>query len=114
MAAVIPQSQFQGFRGRLNRDSDVIMRTRHGKTHAYKLQNPYKGPLAESRKHAINSFAQLVKQCSIEMSDPERLAYWQSEFDKYLKQLSRRTPSPKEKVYSTLRGFIIGQLGKQE
>ncbi len=83
------------------------MRTRNGRTHAYAIMNPYTGPLAESRKQAINTFSQAVKQCKTEMADPDRLAYWQDRYAQHCKDVRRH---PDTKFYSTLRGFIIASL----
>jgi hypothetical protein len=94
--------------------------------HAYAIQNPYTGPLAESRKKAINAFAEAVKQCKVEMGEAERLAYWQEQYAEYkklanknLSRANRRffgdnsTAAAQDKFYSTLRGFIIAQLRKE-
>ena len=63
-----------------------------------------------------------------EMNNPERLAFWQEQYNRYVKlankSLSRAnaqffgidpnaTPQSKQKYYATLRGFIIAQLTKQ-
>lgn len=101
------------------------MRTRNGRMHAYAIQHPYEGPLAESRKKAISAFAEAVKQCKVEMGDAERQAYWEGLYGEYkklagksLSRANRRffgensTAAAKDKFYSTLRGFIIAQLRK--
>ena len=97
------------------------MRTRNGRTHAYAIQNPYTGPLAESRKRAINTFSQAVKQCKTEMSDPDRLAYWQNRYTQYCKAANKHLAranakflgTTSDRFYSTLRGFIIASLSAQ-
>lgn len=73
-------------------------------------------------------FGKAVKLCKAEMNNPERLAFWQEQYNQYVKlankSLSRAnaqffgidpntTPQSKQKYYSTLRGFIIAQLTKQ-
>ena len=111
--------------GKLSRNERIVMRTRNGRMHAYAIQHPYEGPLAESRKKAITAFAEAVKQCKVEMSDPARLAYWQEQYAEYkklanknLNRANRRffgensTAAAQDKFYSTLRGFIIAQLRK--
>ena len=103
------------------------MRTRNGRMHAYAIQHPYEGPLAESRKKAITAFAEAVKQCKVEMGDAERLAYWQEQYAEYkklanksLSRANRRffgdnsSAAAQDKFYSTLRGFIIAQLRKDK
>lgn len=35
--------------GALNRNEDIRFRTRNGKTHAYCITNPYKGPTSEAQ-----------------------------------------------------------------
>lgn len=125
MASVVPASPFESMSGKLSRNERIVMRTRNGRVHAYAIQHPYEGPLAESRKKAITAFAEAVKQCKVEMSDPARLAYWQEQYAEYrklanknLNRANRRffgensTAAAKDKFYSTLRGFIIAQLRK--
>ena len=127
MAKVITASPFDSLSGKLSSSERIVMRTRNGRVHAYAIQHPYTGPLAESRKQAINAFAQAVKQCKVEMSDSDRLMYWKERYVAYRKaankSLSRANiqffnlpadapTSAKEKYYSTLRGFIIAQLRK--
>ena len=126
MASVVPASPFESISGKLSRNERIVMRTRNGRMHAYAIQNPYTGPLAESRKKAISAFAEAVKQCKAEMEDAERLAYWQEQYAEYkklanknLNRANRRffgdnsTAAAQDKFYSTLRGFIIAQLRKE-
>ncbi len=126
MASVTPASPFESISGKLSRNERIVMRTRNGRMHAYAIQNPYTGPLAESRKKAISAFAEAVKQCKTEMGDAERLAYWQEQYAEYkklanknLSRANRRffgensTAAAQGKFYSTLRGFIIAQLRKE-
>ena len=100
--------------GKINRDDDTIIRTRGGKSHSYKLKHPYSGPLAETRKEAISLFSEASRLCTIEMADPERLAHWKTEYERYQRRQNRRFFAPKgEKQYTTLRGYIIAQLSAQ-
>lgn len=126
MASVTPASPFESISGKLSRNERIVMRTRNGRMHAYAIQNPYTGPLAESRKKAISAFTEAVKQCKVEMGEAERLAYWQEQYAEYkqlanknLNRANRRffgedsTAAAQGKFYSTLRGFIIAQLRKE-
>ena len=132
MAKVEPSLSFDHFSGKLSRQDKIVLRTRNGRTHAYAIMNPYTGPLAESRKQAISTFSQAVKQCKSEMSDPDRLAYWQDRYNQYTKAANKHlaranakfigTPASSSasantrtsvKYYSTLRGFIIASLSAQ-
>ena len=113
MASVSTFLPVQNLSGKFGGKEKVIYRTRNGRTHAYVLLNPYKGELADSRKAAINLFAQASRLCSQQMQDPERLAYWQQQHKQHLKltkNLSQRSPI---KRYSTLRGFIIASIARQ-
>lgn len=117
MAKVIPATPFESLSGKLSANERIVMRVRNGKIHAYAIQNPYKGPLAESRKRAIASFSQAVTQAKTEMSNPDRLAYWQQQYAQYCAEITKHAPSQASiargtKTYSTLRGFIIAQLSK--
>ena len=97
------------------------MRTRNGRTHAYAITNPYTGPLAESRKRAISTFSEAVRLCKSEMSNPNRLAYWQDRYILYRKATNKHVAranskflgTTSDKFYSTLRGFIIASLSAQ-
>ena len=121
MAHVEPALPFDHFSGKLSRKERIVMRTRNGRTHAYAIQNPYTGPLAESRKRAISTFSEAVRLCKTEMSDPDRLAYWQDRYIQYRKAANKHVArantkflgTASDKFYSTLRGFIIASLSAQ-
>lgn len=121
MAKVTPSLPFDAFRGKLSSDDRIVFRTRNGRVQAYAISRPYTGPLAESRKRAINTFTEAVRQCKSEMSDPERLAYWQDRYIRYSRSAKRNPARANakfigtntDKVYSTLRGFIIASLSQQ-
>ena len=132
MAKVEPALPFDHFSGKLSSKERIVMRTRNGRTQAYAITNPYTGPLAESRKRAISTFSQAVTLCKSEMSDPERLAYWQNRYIQYRKAANKHlaranakfigAPASSsasaytrssDKFYSTLRGFIIASLSAQ-
>ena len=98
--------------GRLTYDGNVILRTRNGRTQAYIIQHPYKGPLAPNRKRTINAFKEAVNQSKTILSDPTQKAEWQKQFNKH-KDYFRRHPSSSNKRYSTLRGFVIAMLAQQ-
>ena len=116
--------------GRLTGDSKFYTTHRHGRTIVsnYPLHlDPKK--MTEGQKANSNAFGQAVKQCKVEMNDPERLAYWTERYEAYKKATNKNlakanaeffgvdpntTPRAKQKYYETLRGFIIGQLGKQK
>ena len=121
MAQINPSSPIQNLSGKFSLNDKIIFRTRNGRTHAYVMHNPYKGELAESRKAAINLFAEASRLCSQEMQDPDRLAYWQEEYKKHLKRTKNlslasqnsRSSYSRTKRYSTIRGFILASLSQQ-
>ena len=121
MAKVEPALPFDHFSGKLSRKERIVMRTRNGRTHAYAITNPYTGPLAESRKRAISTFSEAVRLCKSEMSNPNRLAYWQDRYILYRKATNKHVAranskflgTTSDKFYSTLRGFIIASLSAQ-
>ena len=118
MAKVEPALPFDHFSGKLSRKERIVMRTRNGRTHAYAITNPYTGPLAESRKRAISTFSEAVRLCKTEMSNSDRLAYWQDRYLQYRKAANKHIGrantkffgTNSDKFYSTLRGFIIASL----
>lgn len=121
MAQVQPALPFDHFSGKLSSKERIVMRTRNGRTHAYAIMNPYTGPLAESRKRAISTFSEAVRQCKLEMSDPDRLAWWQDRYIQYRKAANKHVAranarflgTTSDKFYTTLRGFIIASLSAQ-
>ena len=46
--------------GKLASNDKIIMRTRNGRTHAYAIKHPYKGPVAPERQRTITAFADTV------------------------------------------------------
>ena len=113
--------------GRLTGDSKFYATHRHGRM-VISNYPKHKDPKVISAQQKANSsaFAQLSKQAKLELSDPERCAYWQNQFDQYtrladknLKKANTQFFGPdspavtQNKHYSTLRGFIIAQLSKQ-
>ena len=112
MAIATLEHPIASISGRLCSRSNVILRTRNGKTQTYIIQNPYKGPLAPNRKRTINAFKEAVNQSKAVLSDPAQKAEWQKLYNKH-KDYFRRHPSSSNKRYSTLRGFVIAQLTQQ-
>ena len=60
---------------------------------------------AEQNRTLFQQVQEIVKQ---ELSDPDRLAYWQPLFEE-----QRANPKQGEKRYGTLRGFVIVQIHQQ-
>ena len=98
--------------GRLSCGSNIVLRTRNGKTQAYIIEHPYKGPVAPERQRTINAFKEAVSQSKTVLADPTQRAEWQKKYNKH-KDYFRRHPSSSNKRYSTLRGFVIAQLTQQ-
>lgn len=112
--------------GRLTGNSQFYTTHRRGKTIVsnYPLHRNPK-TTTEGQRANSNAFGQAVKQCKVEMSDPDRLAYWTERYEAYKKAANKHPAKanvqffgetdgvpnvPKDKYYETLRGFIIGQL----
>ena len=117
MAKVIPAAPFEKITGKLSANERIVMRERYGKMEAYTVMNPYKGKPSANRQRSINAFSQAVKQTKTEMSNPDRLAYWQQQYAQYCAEITKHAPSQASiargtKTYSTLRGYIIAQLTK--
>ena len=110
MAKVIPAAPFEKLSGKLSANERIVMRVRYGKMEAYVVQHPYKGKPSENRQKSINAFGQAVQQAKTEMSNPDRLAYWQQQYAQYRAEISKHAPAQGTKTYSTLRGYIIAQL----
>ena len=46
------------------------MRTRNGRTHAYAIKHPYKGPIAPERQRTITAFKDAVNQTTVIFEHP--------------------------------------------
>ncbi len=79
---------------------EVYMYTRH------------KGAWSENVTLSRKRFAEAQRKAREELSDPDKRAYWQKQFDLQNKHPQRNaTPAhPKPKRYSTLLGYIVAQL----
>ena len=60
---------------------------------------------AEQNRTLFQQVQEIVKQ---ELSNPDRLAYWQPLFEQ-----QHAKPKQGEKHYATLRGFVIAQIHQQ-
>ena len=100
---------FDSISGKLSSDEKIVMRTRNGRTHAYAIKHPYKGPLAPSHQKAVSTFAEAVKQAGTILNTPELRTEWEKKYTAYRKK-AERYPNTHPKPYTTLRGFIIGSL----
>ena len=107
MAKVIPSLAFDNFSGKLSRKDRIVLRTRYGKTHAYTIDNPYKGPYTEAQKTMRSTFGMASKQASVILNEPAQRADWERRYAYYRKHYRASSSS---RYYSTLRGFIIASL----
>ncbi len=112
MSRVTFQAPVANISGRLSYQSNIVLRTRNGRTQAYIIQNPYKGPVAPQRQRTINAFKEAVNQSKTVLSDPVQRAEYESKYKAH-KAFFRRHPRSRNKYYSTLRGFVIAQLAQQ-
>ena len=118
MARIELATPFDEMSGKLSSTERIVMRTRYGRTHAYAIRHPFRGPFTENQKTVINAFYQAARQCKLEMQDPERLAFWQKRYAQYTKLAKRNivkanmqfVGTKTDKYYLTLRGFIIASL----
>ena len=85
------------------------MRTRNGRTHAYAIKHPYKGPIAPERQRTITAFKDAVNQTTVILNTPELRSEWEEKYADYRKKADRY-PNTHPNPYTTLRGFIIGSL----
>ena len=116
--------------GRLTGDSKFYTTHRHGRTIVsnYPLHlDPKK--MTDGQKANTGAFGEISKQAVLEKKDPERLSYWTERYEAYKKAANKNLAKanaqffgvtngvpnvPADKYYSTLRGFIIGQLRVQK
>ena len=111
MARTTLSHPFDSMSGKLASNDKIIMRTRNGRTHAYAIKHPYKGPVAPERQRTITAFADAVKQAGTILNTPELRTEWEEKYTQYRKKADRY-PNTHPKTYTTLRGFIIGSLIK--
>ncbi len=103
---------FASLSGKLSNDDKIILRTRNGRTHAYVMHHPYKGPVAPARQRTLDVFASAVVQAKTILSDAVQRAEWEQRFAVYQNRVKRH-PSSYPKPCATLRGFIISTLVKE-
>ena len=114
--------------GRLTGDSKFYATHRNGRT-VISNYPMHKDPKVISAKQKANSsaFSQISKQVKLELSDPARQTYWQNQYDQYKRLANKNlnqantqffgSDSPaatKKKYYTTLRGFVMAQMSKQQ
>ena len=109
MARTTLSHPFDSMSGKLGSSDKIIMRTRNGRTHAYVVKHPYKGPVAPERQRTITAFADAVNQTTVILNTPELRLEWEEKFAAYRKKADRY-PNTYPNPYTTLRGFIIGSL----
>lgn len=112
MAKVTPIHPIASLSGAIVKKDGSCFRTRNGKTHVYKVVNPFNGEPTENQNAMRKNFGDCVRQTSVILNSPELRAEWQARFDSYLKDVNRH-PQAYPKPSSTLRGFIISQLHKK-
>lgn len=116
--------------GRLTGDSKFYTTHRHGRTIVsnYPLHlDPKK--MTDGQKANTSAFGEISKQATLEKKDLERRAYWTERYEAYKKAANKNLAKANaeffgmtngepnvaaDKYYSTLRGFIIGQLRLQK
>ena len=109
MARTTLSHPFDSISGKLASNDKIVMRTRNGRTHAYVVKHPYKGPVAPERQRTITTFKEAVNQTTVILNTPELRTEWEEKFATYRKKADRY-PNTYPNPYTTLRGFIIGSL----
>ena len=74
-------------------------------TYIYHIRQGKSSEGAEQKRTPFQQVQEIVKQ---ELSNPERVAFWQPLFEEQF-----RHPKQGEKHYGTLRGFVIAQIHQQ-
>ena len=104
MAKAELEPPFNSVSGKLSKDSEMYFTQRFGETvvsNYPKHKDPAK--ITDRQKARYVVFQQAVAQATIELTDPQRKAYWLEQFN------AQKEP----KKYKTLRGFVIAQLTNQ-
>ena len=96
MARTTLSHPFDSMSGKLASNDKIIMRTRNGRTHAYAIKHPYKGPVAPERQRTITAFADAVNQTTVILNTPDLRSEWEEKFAAYRKPTAIPThiPSP--------------------
>ena len=110
MAKVQPSIVIDTISGKLNRRDRIVLRTRNGRTHAYALENPFRGTASAAQGQNRSGFGEAVRQASVILKDEVLRAEWEERFREYRRQ---DQVSASGKYYSTLRGFIIAKLNAE-
>ena len=86
---------------------DAKGRPIYGPSETY-IYHRHEGKWSEAATKNRELFQQVQLLAKEELSNPERVAYWQPIFEEQFLH-----PKQGEKHYSTLRGFVIAQLHQQ-
>ena len=119
MSKVTPSIEFDSFSGKLSRKSRIVLRTRNGQTHAYALDNPFRGTASAEQGATRSTFGEAVRQASVILKDPTLRAEWEKRYADYRKHFRYHAPTPENPkpnnhFCTTLRGFIISTLKSAE
>lgn len=98
--------------GTLDEHSKIYYRTRNGRTHAYKINRPFTGEPSELQTTMRQSFGDRVRLAGEILRNSDQRKEWQKRYDAYLRKVNRH-PASYPNPYSTLRGFIIATLNRQ-
>ena len=109
MARTTLAHPFDTMSGKLASKEKIVMRTRNGRTHAYAIKHPYKGPVAPERQRTITAFKDAVNQTTVILNTPELRAELEDNYSAYRKKADRY-PNTHPNPYTTFRCFIIGSL----
>ena len=71
MARTTLAHPFDTMSGKLASKEKIVMRTRNGRTHAYAIKHPYKGPVAPERQRTITAFKDAVNQTTVILNTPD-------------------------------------------
>lgn len=115
MAKIIPSIEIDSFSGKLSRNSRIVLRTRNGRTHAYALDNPFRGTASAEQGATRTTFGEAVRQASAILKDPSLRAEWEKRYADYRKHFRHHAQTPQKTktnnhFCTTLRGFIISSL----
>ena len=93
MARTTLAHPFDTMSGKLASKEKIVMRTRNGRTHAYAIKHPYKGPVAPERQRTITAFKEAVNQTTVIMNTPELRSEWEEKYATFQNITSRESLS---------------------
>lgn len=103
MARIETEFPVKEVSGKFSKKSNIITRIRNGKKFTYELTKPCRpAEDTEKQKAHMALFSATSRQVRTEMADPERLAFWQAEYEAYKADKNNKPRTIRDYIFHIL------------